>query len=130
MWYEVLPRWKYRVTKAQSYYIPELSRFRCQIRSRGGILLAELDYGWLHLYPGYAWDGASGPAIDTETFMLPSALHDALYQMIREELLTPRRKMRRIADAVIRRASKLTGMSWIRRWVDWSGLRLFGWKAV
>jgi hypothetical protein len=36
---------------------------------------------------GYAWDGASGPTIDTLTSMRCSLVHDALYQLIRMGLI-------------------------------------------
>lgn len=39
--------------------------------------------GWLTIYPGYAWDGASGPTIDTKDSMGGSAFHDAGYQLMR-----------------------------------------------
>lgn len=35
----------------------------------------------------YAWDGASGPTIDTKSSMRASLVHDALYQLIRLKLL-------------------------------------------
>jgi len=41
--------------------------------------------GNLYARHGYWWNGASGPAIDTESTMLPSLVHDVLYQMIREK---------------------------------------------
>ena len=40
--------------------------------------------GMLTLKDGYAWDGPSGPTIDTLTFMRGSLIHDALYQLMRE----------------------------------------------
>ena len=43
--------------------------------------------GFLIIKSGYAWDGPSGPAIDTKNFMRGSLVHDALYQLIREGLL-------------------------------------------
>lgn len=36
---------------------------------------------------GYAWDGASGPAIDDPGTLLPSVFHDAGYQAIQLKLL-------------------------------------------
>jgi hypothetical protein len=36
---------------------------------------------------GYKWDGASGPAIDTDSNRLATLVHDALYQLIREQIL-------------------------------------------
>ena len=32
---------------------------------------------------GYAWDGASGPTVDTPATMYPALVHDALYQLMR-----------------------------------------------
>lgn len=40
--------------------------------------------GTLHIYADYEWDGPSGPAIDTNSFMRGSLVHDLLYQLIRE----------------------------------------------
>lgn len=52
--------------------------------------------GWLLISDGYAWDGASGPTIDTKSSMRGSLVHDALYQLIRLELLP--RECRVFAD--------------------------------
>ena len=43
--------------------------------------------GLLTIKKGYAWDGPSAIAIDTLNFMRASLLHDALYQLMRTELL-------------------------------------------
>lgn len=43
--------------------------------------------GMLTIYEKYAWDGASGPAIDSKSSMIASLEHDCLSQMMREELL-------------------------------------------
>lgn len=40
--------------------------------------------GLLVIFPGYAWDGASGPTVDTDSSMRGSLVHDALYQLMRE----------------------------------------------
>ena len=39
---------------------------------------------FLIIKKGYAWDGPSGPTIDTPNFMRGSLVHDALYQLMRE----------------------------------------------
>jgi hypothetical protein len=44
--------------------------------------------GTLVIKKGYAWDGASGPTIDTKSSMRASLVHDALYQLIRYGLLS------------------------------------------
>ena len=43
--------------------------------------------GELEIRYGYAWDGASGPTIDTLSSMRGSLVHDALYQLMRVDLL-------------------------------------------
>ena len=43
--------------------------------------------GALRIAKGYAWDGPSGPTLDTRNFMRGSLVHDALYQLMREGLL-------------------------------------------
>ena len=43
--------------------------------------------GFLTILEGYAWNGASGPTIDTKSSMRGSLVHDALYQLMRLGLL-------------------------------------------
>ena len=43
--------------------------------------------GDLTIRKGYAYDGPSGPAVDTKSFMRGSLVHDALYQLMRMGLL-------------------------------------------
>jgi hypothetical protein len=43
--------------------------------------------GILSIKKGYAWDGASGPTVDTADTMRGSLVHDALYQLLRLGLL-------------------------------------------
>ena len=43
--------------------------------------------GVLIVRAGYAWDGASGPTIDSRSSMRGSLAHDALYQLMREGLI-------------------------------------------
>ncbi len=85
-----------------------------------------LDEGMLIIYKGYAWDGASGPAIDTPDFMLGSLVHDAMYQLMREGILDQR--LRKVADQVLYDICKDAGMPWWRaQYVYWA-VRMFGAK--
>jgi len=95
--------------------------------------------GFLHIKPGYAWDGASGPAIDTNSFMIPSLVHDVLYQMIREKMLpaTMRAQADRILFKLCRTKIKLCRekvfrprMSLLRACYTWLVVRLFGKLAL
>ncbi len=90
------------------------------------------DNGFLQLFPGgkliiksgYAWDGPSGPAIDTKNFMKSSLVHDALYQLIREGVLPLTERKR--ADEIMREISLSVGMSSFRAWYTYLAVRLFG----
>ena len=56
--------------------------------------------GLLSIKKGYAWDGPSGPTIDTKNSMRGALVHDALYQLMREGLLPE--DQRGIADKLLR----------------------------
>lgn len=43
--------------------------------------------GYLIIADGYAWDGPSGPVIDTDENLRASLVHDALYQLMRYKKL-------------------------------------------
>lgn len=73
--------------------------------------------GNLTIKKGYAWDGASFPAINTKTFMRGSLVHDALYQLIRWKRLEENMH-RRLADVELRKICIEDGMWRIRTyWV-------------
>lgn len=64
----------------------------------------------------YAWDGPSGPAIDTDNFMRGSLLHDAIYQLIRTNQLP--KPYRLNADRLLRDVCLEDGMfKWRAAWV-------------
>jgi len=44
--------------------------------------------GKLTIKEGYAWDGPSGPVVDTKENMRASVVHDALYQLMRQKKLS------------------------------------------
>ena len=73
---------------------------------------------------GYAWDGASGPTVDTETTMYAALVHDALYQLIRLGILPP--EARKEVDKLFRRLLKADGMTFFRRGYFYWAVRWFG----
>jgi len=85
--------------------------------------------GLLSIVEGYAWDGPSGPAIDTPNFMRGSLVHDALYQLMRERNLDPE-KLRDDADRILRQICTEDGMSSIRAWWVYQGVRFGGGPAA
>jgi hypothetical protein len=86
-------------------------------------LILETD-GRLTIKRGYAWDGPSGPTVDTKSFMRGSLVHDACYQLLREKHLP--RSARDSADRLLQKICKEDGMSAIRAWWVYQGVAIFG----
>lgn len=86
-----------------------------------------LHAGILVIRDGYAWDGPSGPTVDTKDFLRGSLVHDVLYQAMRLGLLPTGAKP--IADDILRRLCREDGMSWIRAWWVWRAVRNFAGSA-
>ena len=110
-------------------------------RGHGEIMLPELrgfsafsgDYiklkdGKLAIRAGYCWDGPSGPTIDTKDFMRGSLVHDALYQLMREDVLP--RTCRKFADALLYKHCREDGMNWVRAKFVLYAVRLFAKSAA
>ena len=85
-------------------------------------------FGVLTIRGGYASDGPSGPAIDTKNFMAGAFVHDALYQLLRQELLPA--SFRDQCDRELQRICLQCGMSKIRAWWVYHGLKVFGSPAA
>ncbi|MBN2238608.1 MAG: hypothetical protein JW712_02450 [Dehalococcoidales bacterium] len=64
--------------------------------------------GTLIIKAGYAWDGPSGPTIDTPSFMRGSLVHDALYQLLREKCIG--QEWRDEADRILKETCIEDGM--------------------
>lgn len=111
--------YKYQLVETYSIQTSILPR---KIAHHGFIRLGR--NGLLTVAAGYAWDGPSGPTIDTKNFLRGSLVHDALYQLMREGLLDV--GWREDADSELVRICKEDGMSWIRRWWVLRGVRLCG----
>lgn len=74
---------------------------------------------------GYAWDGPSGPTIDTLNFMRGSLVHDALYQLMRLGHLD-KNTYRIFADRELQRICNEDGMWRIRAQFVYWGVRIGG----
>lgn len=79
--------------------------------------------GWLILEPGYCWDGPSGPAVDTPSFMRASAGHDGAHQLMRLGLIP--QSCRESIDKDMRRWCREDGMWPLRVWYCWWAVRNF-----
>lgn len=80
--------------------------------------------GDLVILKGYAWNGASGPTIDTKSSMRASLVHDALYQLIRLGQLKPEDKKK--ADELFLALCLEDGMFPIRAKLWFLGVKDFG----
>jgi hypothetical protein len=85
--------------------------------------------GRLIIKNGYAWDGPSGPTIDTLNFMRGSLVHDAFYQLMRERYLD-NKKHREPVDRLLQKICREDGMSRLRAWWVYQGVRLGGGPAA
>lgn len=91
---------------------------------------------WIRLEPngkltaakGYAWDGASGPTVDTKSSMRGSLIHDELYQLmgIEPKLLV----YRPYADDLLYKICCEDGMNSVRAYVWRKMVNWFGGKAA
>lgn len=114
------------------YQLAEDYQVKIEIKPHAFILTeyVRLDIdGLLSICKGYAWDGPSGPAIDTLNFMRGSLIHDALYQLMRERHLDAE-KLRDVADRILRRVCIEDGMTSLRAWWVYQGVRFGGGPAA
>ncbi|MDB9752833.1 DUF1353 domain-containing protein [Oceanospirillaceae bacterium] len=112
------------------YQLVETYTFEIPIKPKEGVsspsgFIALTANGLLTIKTGYAWDGPSGPAIDTLNFMRGSLVHDALYQLMREKLLD-QNTTRKPADQLLQKMCKADGMSAFRAWWVYNILRIAG----
>ncbi len=82
------------------------------------------DNGYLTIIHDYAWNGASGPTIDTENSIRASLVHDVLYQMIRLGFLDAKWKDR--ADELLYELCVEDGMFRVRAAIWKQAVKLFG----
>ena len=88
------PEFKYEVTQMYSVMLPYKPPKSIHTR-----YFEFLQNGELIIHPGYRWDGASGPTLDTISTMRGSCCHDIPYQMFREGTLN--RTLKRDADRTL-----------------------------
>jgi hypothetical protein len=85
--------------------------------------------GVLAIKKFYAWDGPSGPTIDTRDFMRGSLVHDALYQLMRLKALDYKIYRKR-ADEILKEICLKDGMCAFRAWYVYQGVHIFAEKCA
>jgi hypothetical protein len=117
-----------RYTAGYKYQLEEVFQIETGLApvpgSPGNRFVGLTPTGLLTIAAGYAWDGASGPAIDTPSFMRGSLVHDALYQLIRVGTLTE--GDRKSADQLLREICLEDGMWRVRAAWVYAAVRWFG----
>ncbi len=82
--YRELKKYKYQLLEDIEVYLPEITSLTSCEKINGYIYLYN---GIMTVKSGYAWDGASGPTIDTKNSMRASLVHDCFWQLVRENKL-------------------------------------------
>jgi hypothetical protein len=81
--------------------------------------------GELTVKAGCAWDGTSGPVIDTDCNLRASLVHDAFYQLMRNRAI-PAYKYKVRADTLFRRMCKEDGTPSIIAQIYYEALKKLG----
>lgn len=124
--YKSLKNYKYELLLPYWYQTDIKTEKQIRIETTGIKTFVSLDLdGLLKISAGYAWDGPSGPTFDTKSFMRGSLVHDALYQLMREEKLD-HIKYRDTADQILKKICLEDGMgsfraAYVYRFVSWFG---------
>lgn len=84
--------------------------------------------GLLKIKRRYAWDGASGPTIDTKNTMMASLIHDAGYQLMREGLIS--RANKDLFDKELRLVMLLKGAMPLRADYYYLAVKRYGYPAT
>mgnify|MGYP001564111223 CR=1 FL=1 len=119
---------KIRYRAGYKYLLVETYLLEISIQPRADIVTEFIKLnrdGMLAIMSGYAWDGPSGPAIDTKNFMRGSLVHDALYQLMSEKRLNPE-EYRVAADKELKKICRQDGMTWLRAAWVYAGVRIGG----
>lgn len=125
--YSNLRLYKYELEKSYQL-MTDLQGFHGHANQHGEAMVFISPDGMLTIKVGYKWDGPSGIARDTLTFMRGSLVHDALYHLLREKVL-PKTK-RRYADALMRRICMQDGMNPARAITVFTAVRLGGKRSA
>lgn len=123
---------KYIDIEKYKYMLAEDVEYQSEIRPPAGFATEQFGMdanGLITVRKGFMWDGASGPALDTDTVMPASMFHDVLYRSIRMGLL-PMEPFRKQADILYRDMAIADGASRVRMYLHYIELRRHGEDAA
>ncbi len=116
---------RYRKIKYK-YTSVDLEKTQTEIRINIDTDYVKIRHGTLVVMAKYAWDGGSGIAINTKNSRLGTLFHDALYQLMRENLLL--RSYKNSADLLMKRVLISEGMSKFRAHLWYLVVKMLGKK--
>lgn len=137
VFYEDAQKYLYKISKQAQIEVPFESGLKPgKVVANKFIRLEVIDNETvlLTIEAGYSYDGASG-AVNTESWIIASLVHDCLYQLMREKLLG--RSLRKQADLAMYyflKKSMIRGNYFSRRWgavrakLSYEAVRKFGGK--
>lgn len=117
--------------KGYKYQLCEIYSEKLLLKPKWEIKTDYIDFtekGILTVKKGYAWDGPSGPTVDTKSFMRGSLVHDALYQLMRIKFLPLSWRIE--ADRLLLKMCMEDGMNRMRALSVYIGVRVFSGFAV
>ena len=132
--YKTVTTWKFNLDHNYGYFNVHLQRWNDkEKRSHPYFVFKGKE---LFVQPGYCWDGASGPTLDTAITIAPSLFHDCAYQALRQGRLP--KEYRRLADKDFYRLMLSDNKRWknsiflgrLRAWYYYWGVRLGGRSAA
>ena len=119
-----LPNWKYELAEEYQVQLPPALHPELGIHTE---FLALTSSGILSIAPGYAYDGASGPTVDTKSSLRGALVHDALYQLMRGKFLDYK-VHRKPTDKLFYRIIREDGMNPLRAYLWYRAVRRCGKK--
>lgn len=125
MKYRRLQKYKYQLVESVHIYFKDIE-FNIDNTFEDVVMINKyvyLEKDNIYISKGYAWDGATC-ALDTDTFMISSLIHDALYQLISENQLDKSERIK--ADQILKQLCIEFGMNKIRANYVYLAVRLFG----
>jgi len=115
------PKYKYRLDVTHDHTLRHWTRRR-EVNIGWAVLSEE---GILTIKEGYAWDGASGPAMDNMNTARASLIHDVMYQLIAGNRLPPG-PWKAHADKEFHTILREDGVVWFRAAYMYAAVHLFG----
>jgi hypothetical protein len=127
--------YKYRTSETITHQLP--ITLSAEIRSKCGLIIVTRE-GLLIILAGYSSDGPSGLTFDTKDFMLAAFIHDALYELLRQDCFNRvnaydvdgqrigEAGLRYISDVILRDVALSKGMWKFRARYVFDGVRAGG----